>query len=48
VRVEGFWKISAMLRPASTWEDNGARFSSSARSSNALNSMAESSAPVRK
>ena len=31
MRVEGFWKISATLRPASAREESGAAFSSSAR-----------------
>ena len=35
VRVEGFSKISAMLRPSSAREDSGAAFSASARSSSA-------------
>ena len=48
VRVEGFWKISATLRPASAREESGAAFSSRARSSSAASSAAVSSAPVRK
>jgi hypothetical protein len=47
VRVEGFWKISATLRPSSARERSGSAFSSSARSSSASNSAADSSAPVR-
>ena len=47
VRVDGFWKISATLRPSSAREDSGAALSSSARSSNACSSPAESSAPVK-
>ena len=48
VRVEGFSKISATVRPASAREDSGADFSSRARSSRACSSAAESSSPVRK
>ena len=48
VRVEGFSKINATLRPDSACEERGARFSSSARSSSASSSGAVSSAPVMK
>ncbi len=47
VRVEGFWKISATLRPASAREEWGAAFSAAARSSSCSSSAALSSAPVR-
>ena len=48
VRVEGFSKISATLRPASACEESGARLQLGARSSSASSSAALSSAPVRK
>jgi hypothetical protein len=46
VRVEGFSKISATLRPSRAREDSGAAFSASARSSSACSSSRSSSVPV--
>ena len=48
VRVDGFWKISATLRPSSGRAAVGAAFISRARSSRAWISSRESSAPVRR
>jgi hypothetical protein len=48
VRVDGFWKISATLRPSSGRAASGAAFISSARSTSAATSSRESSAPVRR
>src|SRR4051794_21294181 len=46
VRVDGFWKSSATLRPSSAREASGSRLSASARSRIACRSSAPSSAPV--
>jgi plastocyanin len=48
VRVDGRWKMSATLAPASASHDSGARFSSAARSSSRSSSSAVSSVPVRR
>ena len=48
VRVEGFWKMSATVRPSSTLELRGAALSSSALSASLAISAGSSSVPVRK
>src|SRR3954471_23727726 len=48
VRVEGWLKISATVRPSSAREECGAAFNAAARCSRRLSRPASSSAPVRK
>ena len=48
MRVEGFWKISATLRPSSARLESGSSASCCARSSSASSSSRLSSAPVRR